>query len=54
MFTDTLKASVKSRMGDTYAQVFCTGFRWSRAYVMAKKSNAADALERIVKVPPRL
>ena len=48
MFTDTLKASVKSRMGDVYAQVFCTGFRWSRAFPMAKKSNAADALDLLL------
>ena len=45
MFTDTLKASIKSRMGDYYAQVLCTGFRWSRAFPMIKKSNAADALD---------
>ena len=43
-----MKASVKSRTGDVYAQVFCTGFRWSRAFPMKVKSDAVHALDLLL------
>ena len=45
MYTDTMKASTPSRTKDLYAQVFVTGFRWSRAFPMKKKSDAVHALD---------
>ncbi len=45
LYTDTMKASTPSRKRELYAQVFCTDFRWSRAFPMKLKSEAADAVD---------
>ena len=48
MYTDTMKASVPSRLRDLYAQVFVTDFRWARAFPMQKKSDAVHALDLLL------
>ena len=45
LFTDTIQAKTCSCQGDLYAQVYCTSFRWSRAFPMKKKSEAADTVD---------
>ena len=44
MFTDTLESTVASKRGNKYAQIFATQFGWTRAYPMAKKSDAHHGL----------
>jgi len=45
LFTDTMHAKMRSCRGDLYAQVYCSSFRWSRAFPMKKKSEAADTFD---------
>ena len=57
MYTDTLEASVPLRQQERYAQVFSALIRWSRAFPMKKKSNAADALDLLLHregAPPKM
>ena len=49
VFTDTLKSSVKSLQKNTYAQVYCTDFLWTRAYPMRKESDAHHTLSAMLK-----
>ena len=44
MFTDTMFSKVKSKRGNTCAQVFATQHGWARAYAMKKESQAHEAL----------
>jgi hypothetical protein len=44
LFTDTLLTKVKSRRGNLYCQVFGATNGWKRAFPMAKKSDAHEAL----------
>lgn len=44
MFTDTMFSKIKSKRGNTCAQVFATADGWTRAYPMRKKSQAHEAL----------
>ena len=56
-FTDTMMAKTKSRRGEVYTQVYATGFHWSRAYPMKKKSDAHETLSLVFQrdgVPPRM
>ena len=48
MFSDTLESKVKSSRGNKYAQVFTTRFGWSRAFPMAKKSDAHEGLSLLL------
>jgi hypothetical protein len=43
-FTDTIFSNSKSRQGDKAAQVFCTSNGWTRAFPMANKKDAHEAL----------
>jgi len=57
MYSDTMEASVLSRLQERYAQVFSAGMRWCRAFPMKKKSEACDALDLLFHregVPPRM
>jgi hypothetical protein len=44
MFTNTMFSKVKSKHGNTCAQVFLTAEGWARVYPMKKKSEAHEAL----------
>jgi hypothetical protein len=44
MFTDTMFSKVKSKYGNTCAQVFLTAKGWTHVYPMKKKSKAHEAL----------
>ena len=44
MFTNTMFSKVKSKCGNTCAQVFSTAEGWTRVYPMKKKSEAHEAL----------
>ena len=44
VFTDTLESFVPSKRGNKYAQIFATQFGWTRAFPMAKKSDAHQGL----------
>ena len=57
LYSDTLITDVKSRRGNRYAQVFCAQNGWARAFPMAKKSDAHEALSLLFArdgVPPAL
>jgi hypothetical protein len=43
MFTNTMFSKVKSKRGNTCAQVFWTAEEWTRVYPMKKKSEAHEA-----------
>ena len=45
LYTDTMKASTPLHKKDLYAQVFCTNFRWSRAFLMKIKSKAVYMID---------
>ena len=49
VFTDTLKASIKSSRQITLAQVYCTEFQWTCAYPMHKESQAQYILTTMFK-----
>ena len=44
MYSDTMKASVRSRNGNKYAQVYCTRSGWTLAIPMQSKSDAHETL----------
>jgi hypothetical protein len=44
MFTDTIFLKVKSKCGNTCAQVFLTAKGWTCVYPMKKKPKAHEAL----------
>jgi hypothetical protein len=44
MFTNTMFSKVKSKRGNTCAQVFLTAEGWAHVYPMKKKSKAHEAL----------
>jgi hypothetical protein len=44
MFTNTMFSKVKSKCGNTCAQVFLTAEGWAHVYPMKKKSEAHEAL----------
>jgi hypothetical protein len=44
MYRDTMFSKVKSKRGNTCAQVFATAEGWTRAYPMQKKLQAQKAL----------
>jgi hypothetical protein len=57
VFTDMMQAKTKSCWGDLYTQVYATGFHWSRAHPMKKKSNAHTSLSLVFQrdgVPPKI
>eukprot|EP00934_Nitzschia_sp_Nitz4_P008127 Nitzschia sp. Nitz4//scaffold260_size33533//228//6137//NITZ4_007876-RA/size33533-snap-gene-0.41-mRNA-1//-1//CDS//3329544674//8117//frame0 len=47
LYCDTLKSSVKSRRGNTYAQVYCARNGWKRTYGMGRKSDAVNTLAEL-------
>ena len=47
VFTDTMCSEVKSKMGNTCAQVFCTNFGWTRVHPLKTKDKAHEALSLI-------
>ena len=52
-----MKAGTKSKMGNTYAQAFCTSYGWSRMHPMSHKSEAHEALSVLFQrdgVPPKM
>ena len=49
VFTDTLKASVKSKRQNTHAQMYCTDFGWTRAYPIRKEAEAHHTLSKFFK-----
>ena len=44
LYTDTMKATVKSQQGNKVAQVFCSRNGWTRAYPLEKEAHAHEAL----------
>jgi len=48
-FTETLITKTKLRGKNKYAQVFCTGERWTHAFPMRMKSQAHEALSLLHK-----
>ena len=44
MYSDTMKASVRSRNGNKYAQVYCTRSGWTLAILMQSKLDAHETL----------
>ena len=44
MYLDTMKASIRSRNGNKYAQVYCTRSGWTLAIPMQSKSDAHETL----------
>ena len=57
VFGDTLLAGTKSKRGNKYAEIFVTKFGWSRAFPMAKKGDAHEALSLLFRrdgVPPKM
>ena len=44
MYSDTMKASIRSRNGNKYAQVYCTRSGWTLAIPMQSKSDAHETL----------
>ena len=56
MFTDMIQAKTRSCRGELYAQVYTTGFHWSWAHPMKKKSIAHNMLALVFQcdgVPPQ-
>ena len=52
-----MMAKTKSQCGELYTQVYTTGFHWSRAHPMKKKSDAHETLSLVFQrdgVPPRM
>ena len=49
MFTDTAKASITSKRGNRYSQLFSLPIGWVRAFGIPKKSDAHDALSLLFK-----
>ena len=49
MFTDTAQASVTSKRGNKYVQLFSMPFGWVRAFGIPKKSDAHHALSLLFK-----
>ena len=49
VFSDTLFSGVKSRRGNTCAQVFATSFHWSRSFPMEKKSLGHEGASLLFK-----
>ena len=57
VFGDTLLAGTKSKRGNKYAEVFVTKCGWSRAFTIAKKGYAHEALSLLFQrdgVPPKM
>ena len=57
VFGDTLLAGTKSKREKKYAEIFVTKFGWSRAFPMAKKGDAHEALSLLFQrdgVPPKM
>ena len=57
VFGETLLSGTNSKNGNKYAKVFVTNFGWSRAFPMAKKEDAYEALYLLFKqdgVPPKM
>ena len=57
VFGDTLLSKTKSKRGKNYANVFVTMFVWSRAFPLAKKGDAHEALSLLLQwdgVPPKM
>ena len=57
LFTDTMFSKVKSRLGNTCAQVFTARNGWTRAYPLASKGDAHEALSLLLQRegrPPEL
>ena len=44
MYSDTMKASVRSRNGNKYAQVYCMRSGWTLAIPMQSKLDAHETL----------
>ena len=44
LYTDTMKATVKSQQGNKVAQVFCSRNGWTRAFPLEKEAHAHEAL----------
>ena len=50
IYTDTLKATIKSRRGNLYSQIYATDFGWSRNYSMRQKSDAHQTLSELFRI----
>ena len=47
MYLDTMKASIRSRNGNKYAQVYCTRSSWTLVILMQSKSDAHETLSML-------
>jgi hypothetical protein len=48
MYIDTIFSKIKSKRGNTCAQVFATTEGWTHAYLMQKKLQAHEALSLLL------
>ena len=49
VFTNTMKASIKSTRQNTHAQIYCTKFQWMQAYPMHNELQAHYTLSTMFK-----